>query len=333
MAEKFKTSWKHPRSKRWHLLDYIITKRRDLKDIKVTRAMRGASCWTDHNLIRAKLCLHVKRKQRHHCQVTRKFAVQKLENPTTAEYFNNTFREALDKSTHPQHSWTRFQGAIAEASKQVLGYKKNTQQDWFVEHDDEIEMLLNEKRTIERNLLEHPNDTKLKLKLKAMTRTIQRNLRSMKNKWWENRASYLQQLADNHDKRFFSELKAVIGPSKSPASSLRSLQGILLFDMTEVRERWKEHFEQLLNRDAVVDKNSIDAIIQHPMQWHLEKPPDTVEIDSAIKSLKLNKAPGRDGIPAEIYKIGGTQCRFELQNVISKIWSDEIVPSPAPASP
>jgi len=45
----------HPRLKRSHLLDYLITRRIDLADIRSTRAMRGADCSTDHYLIRS-LC-------------------------------------------------------------------------------------------------------------------------------------------------------------------------------------------------------------------------------------------------------------------------------------
>ena len=51
MPDHWYYSWQHPRSKRCHLLDYIIT-RRDLADIRSTRAMRGADCSTDHYLIR-----------------------------------------------------------------------------------------------------------------------------------------------------------------------------------------------------------------------------------------------------------------------------------------
>ena len=39
MPLKNKTSWMHPRSKKWHLLDYIICRRRDLVDIKITKVI------------------------------------------------------------------------------------------------------------------------------------------------------------------------------------------------------------------------------------------------------------------------------------------------------
>ena len=43
-----KVSWKHPRSKQWHLLDYVIVRQQDRQDVKVTKAMCGAECWTEH---------------------------------------------------------------------------------------------------------------------------------------------------------------------------------------------------------------------------------------------------------------------------------------------
>ena len=36
-------TWMHPRSKHWHLIDYVITRRRDIRDILITLAMRGAT--------------------------------------------------------------------------------------------------------------------------------------------------------------------------------------------------------------------------------------------------------------------------------------------------
>ena len=46
-----KTYWMHPRSKHWHLIDYVIDRLRDLNEVKITLTMRGAVCSTDHLLI------------------------------------------------------------------------------------------------------------------------------------------------------------------------------------------------------------------------------------------------------------------------------------------
>lgn len=48
----------HPRSKHWHL-DYVIVRQRDRQDVKVTKAMCGAECWTDHRLLISKLNIRI----------------------------------------------------------------------------------------------------------------------------------------------------------------------------------------------------------------------------------------------------------------------------------
>ena len=46
-----KTPLMHPRPKHWHLTDYVIVRRKDRQDVRVTKTMCGADCWTDHRLI------------------------------------------------------------------------------------------------------------------------------------------------------------------------------------------------------------------------------------------------------------------------------------------
>ena len=58
-----RTSWMPPCSKHWHLIDYVIIRKRDRQDVQVTRAMCGAECWTDHCLIISKLSLCIQPKR------------------------------------------------------------------------------------------------------------------------------------------------------------------------------------------------------------------------------------------------------------------------------
>ncbi|KAG6935919.1 craniofacial development protein 2, partial [Chelydra serpentina] len=58
-ADKYKTTWMHPRSKQWHLIDYIIVQQIDIRDVRITRAVCGAECWMDHRMIRSILNLHI----------------------------------------------------------------------------------------------------------------------------------------------------------------------------------------------------------------------------------------------------------------------------------
>ena len=55
--DQHKVSWRHPRSKYWHQLDLILTRRNDLNTIRNTRSLHSAECDTDHALVCAKVNL------------------------------------------------------------------------------------------------------------------------------------------------------------------------------------------------------------------------------------------------------------------------------------
>ena len=59
LPNRNKTSWMHPRSKHWLLIDYVIVRRTDRQDVRVTKTMCGADCWTDHKLVVSKLILRI----------------------------------------------------------------------------------------------------------------------------------------------------------------------------------------------------------------------------------------------------------------------------------
>ena len=58
-----KTTRMHPRSGHWHMIDFIIMRCRDKMDIHSTRGMRGANCWTDHQMLMSKLAFRIRQKQ------------------------------------------------------------------------------------------------------------------------------------------------------------------------------------------------------------------------------------------------------------------------------
>ncbi|XP_047120403.1 craniofacial development protein 2-like [Schistocerca piceifrons] len=49
-----KVTWKHPRSGHWHQLDFIITRRSDLRHVLNSRTYHSADCDTDHSLVMTK---------------------------------------------------------------------------------------------------------------------------------------------------------------------------------------------------------------------------------------------------------------------------------------
>ncbi|VDM05103.1 unnamed protein product [Schistocephalus solidus] len=59
-----KATWMHPRSWRWHLLDYVLVHRRDRQDVLVTKVICDADGWTDHRLVISQMRLQIQSRRR-----------------------------------------------------------------------------------------------------------------------------------------------------------------------------------------------------------------------------------------------------------------------------
>jgi hypothetical protein len=76
----------------------------------------------------------------------------------------------------------------------------------------------------------------------------------------------------------------------------------------EIKTRWKTYFEDLLTTTITAEQNNPlgkthanQATTEEELE---EEPPDILDIEMAIQSMRNNKSPGKDNIPAELYKKG-----------------------------
>ena len=69
----------------------------------------------------------------------------------------------------------------------------------------------------------------------------------------------------------------------------------------DIQGRWCEHYTELLNRHPIVDESAFDLIEQREPIVFLEEVPSWDEINMSVK--QMNKAPGMDGITAEILNV------------------------------
>ena len=63
-------------------------------------------------------------------------------------------------------------------------------------------------------------------------------------------------------------------------------------------------FYQLLNQDGNVDNDANDHLTARETIVHLNDPITMEELRKAVNAANIGKAPGLDGIPAEVIKHG-----------------------------
>lgn len=329
-----KTSWMHPRSKHWHLIDYAIVRRRDRQDVRVTKAMCGAECWTDHRLIVCKLNLQIQPPRRPQGKkAPKRLAVSKLKSPDIKQQLSVTLDERLENialdNQDVETAWATLSEVVYKSAFECLGPSKKRHKDWFDENCPVINQLLADKQRAHKAVLNDPSSTSKKQKLSAIRSVIQQKLRQMQDTWLSKKADEIQAFADRNDmKNFYSSLKEIYGPTASGgASPLLSSDGSsLITDKEAILNRWAEHFDSVLNRPSSINDEAINRLPQIPTNVALDCTPTLAELHKAISQLSSGKAPGADNIPAEIYKHGGPALNDKMLQLFDLIWQQECVP-------
>ncbi len=332
---KYKTSWMHPRSKHWHMIDYIIVRCNDIKDVLITRAMRGAECWTDHRMIVAKLHMKVRPPMRLQKPNKKRLNCNRLGNTEARNEFRRLLDEKLGESepclsseNTMEQQWTYISSVLYDAAAQSIGYKSRNHQDWFDDNSDAIHNLLKDMHKAHQATLKKPSSTKTRRYFREIRGKVQRETRAMQNEWWIEKAHEIQSFVNKNDMHnFYNAIKTIYGPTNHCITSLKTADGLtLLKDQNTILVRWAEHFNILLNRDSDADPTILEELPKLPPIHNLSLPPTFQEVLSSVRSLKNNKSPGTDNIPAELLKEGGYICMRTLYRYITQAWTDENIP-------
>ena len=99
------------------------------------------------------------------------------------------------------------------------------------------------------------------------------------------------------------------GPQTKQPVHLKSSDWLEIFtDSKSVMARWSEYFQKLLNVPGDMEPEVQENIQTRSVNSALDEKPTIDEMVRAIKGLKYGKAPGGDGIPAEVWKYGELIC-------------------------
>ncbi|WP_294059547.1 hypothetical protein, partial [Thiolapillus sp.] len=121
--DRFKATWRHPRSKHWHLLDYVLTRQHDTRDVLHTRVMPSADCYTDHRLVRCKVAFAFKSPPKRKGPQTKKLQVHKLRDPRVKNNLQVMLEERLHCVTaaEPEEQWKQMKTILQETAAEDDG--------------------------------------------------------------------------------------------------------------------------------------------------------------------------------------------------------------------
>ncbi|XP_047502443.1 uncharacterized protein LOC125047940 [Penaeus chinensis] len=328
--EIHQVSWRHPRSHHWHQLNLVLTRRKNLASVLLTRTYHSADCDTDHSLVASKV--RITPRKIHHSKKSGRPCVNtcNARNPLKMQGFQNLLNVTLaremseDDTTDP--IWSHLRDSIYSAAISAYGKKEHKNADWFEAHWDRMEPVVEAKRKTLLAYKNAPNPTTLTA-LRVARKTSQQTARHCANTYWLNLCSRIQLAADVGDARgMYKGTKKATGPAPSKSAPLKTKTGDVITDQGKQLERWVEHYLELYATQNVVTDAALADTPDLPVMEELDALPTKEELSKAISNLSSGKAPGIDSIPAEVLKSGKPALLKPLHTLLCKCWEKGHIP-------
>lgn len=328
-----KVTWVSPNGMVKNQIDHVLIEDRHKSCITDIRSKRGAECGTDHYLVVIKVRQRLCKERREKQKTKLKFNLRKLENPNVRKEFTlkltNRFQALEQKEENMGHSieneWKTIRESVQEVAEEVIGFQKNknTQKAWFNEN---CRQLIVERKKSKEELLVQDTQEKRE-KYERINRKTNKTLRTAKRNFVKDQLQKAEEdCTKNNSQEFFRSIRYFKQGFKARTFGVRNEEGRITCNQEEILNLWKKYFSDLLNtkKTAVGGDEEDEVIYMHP-QVQINEPSEE-EVESAIKALKNNKAPGEDGVPAELLKAGGNALWKKLHALIVKIWNEEKIP-------
>ena len=99
--------------------------------------------------------------------------------------------------------------------------------------------------------------------------------------------------------------------------TIKDRNGMDLTEVEDIKKRWQEYPEELYKKD-LHDPDNYDGVITHLEADILE-----CEVKWALRSIIMNKASRRDGIPVELFQILKDDAVQVLHSICQQIWKTQ----------
>ena len=221
--------------------------------------------------------------------------------------------------------WIQCRDTLTGTCEQLLGYREVKRKDWIT---DDTWKAIEERRAINHRCNRESESTKKE----ELRQEYKQKNRAVKKKTKQDRKSYIDELASeaevaakqHNPKELYKITKQLAGTNRSTNRPVKNKQGNLPTKESQQMERWRAHFQELLNRPPP----DVPPDVLEPtedLQVNCGRIPKE-ETKRAIKKLRLGKAPGFDNIPPDILKTDVSATTELLYGLINKIWDPEEIP-------
>ena len=324
-----KGTWRSPNGRTVNQIDHICISKRFGGSLLNVKVCRGADIGSDHYLVRGRLrikLLSVKKTQERKLAIP---AIEHLRDRSLVSEYNVALRnrfDCLEPEVDLESMWDSFKESVSQVSMEVLGQRPRRRKDRHL--SQKTKDLLVERGEFKRK---DPNSDANRSEYSRLNKLVKKSSKTDDNNWALRMADDLEEAARKGQQReVWQKIYVISGNKKKQSAAVRDRSGQLIADPHAQKERWKEHFSELLNPPPrEVDISDLEDVTPQPSFEYLtntDEAPTRSEVVDALKKLKNFKSPGVDGITNEQLKYGESGLIDSLVHLFKKVWEDEQIP-------
>ena len=325
-----KATWLHPNNITENQIDHICICKRFRSSLQDVRTYRGADVASDHHLLVGKIKLKF-RKRPVNSSPRLKFNVEHLKDPLKKEEFNITLKNRfdalgqLDEEQDINSTWINIRDCYTKTCQEVLGKREKRHKPWISKRT--LEQIETRREKKERWCSSRTRAAKIESRelYSQARKEVKNSIKEDKRKYVEDLAQEAEEAAGSGNMAgLYQTTRKLTGSFRNIDMPIRDKEGYLLTDDERKRQRWGEHFRELLNRPRPDNPPDIPPALTD-LDISIEKP-SLVEIENAIRTMKNGKAAGPDAIPPEALKSDVELNAKVLSQLFGKIWDEEELP-------
>ena len=302
-------------------IDYIIVRREDRKHIQDSKTIAGEAVVIQHRLLVTDIKMKIDRIERKH-KIPSRTKIWRLQDLKNRQEYNTSItnkRENREKAG-VEEKWKEMKEVLCTAAVEVCGKTKAGRRP---DHDkwwwnEEVKKAVEEKKEAHEGWMKgevskEVYKEKKKLTKKAVAKAREEAWRG----WYEKLGTPEGEMTIYRVAKSRSKQQQDIGQM----GMVRNANQEILTDGKDIKNRWKQYYQQLLNieneRGTLVEAETVQGPIR---EITLE------EVTKSISKMKSGKAGGESGITAEYFKAMDKGHREWVVDLLNEIMKEESIP-------
>ena len=302
-------------------VDYILVRRRTMKEVMDTKVVVGESVTTQHRLVVCKMV--VRTKWRSEVKPAKRMKWWRLKDPENSSKFRAAVLESgvLDG----KRNWQDVADGLRKAARDKLGVssgKVNTRgnrETWW--WNQEVQEAVKSKKEAKK-LWDANRDEASKEVYKEAKKRAKQEVAKAKKAAFEDMYQRLETKDGANELFRIAKQRDRESQDVQHVRVIKNENGEVLMEEEKVKQRWKEYFDELLNQENPRETRETRA-------EELEREVEEISIEevlAAMKKMKKGKAQGPDEIPVEAWLVLGEKGVNFLTKLFNRLLQGEAIP-------